>query len=136
MNCCRRQHFFVFRMGRPLLTFIRDSLVAPGGAVIYHTFCKGCELFGRPKKARGTGISFYVPSSHLVSRLEEVLTTVRHVLDVVIRTASCSSLESLLPYSKAGKYSWIKCGPSLMDAPAPTFVQSNLQFAMTKLTSK
>ena len=37
---------------RPLLPIIRDCLVAPGGAVIYHTFCKGCEKFGRPKKVR------------------------------------------------------------------------------------
>lgn len=37
---------------KPLLPVIRDSLVTPGGFVVYHTFMEGCEKFGSPKKAR------------------------------------------------------------------------------------
>ena len=35
---------------RELFPSLRE-LVAPGGFIVYHTFMKGCEKFGRPRKA-------------------------------------------------------------------------------------
>lgn len=37
---------------RPLLPLLRDSVVRPGGFVVYHTFTEGCRAFGRPKRER------------------------------------------------------------------------------------
>lgn len=37
---------------RPLFSFIKEDLIKPGGFIIYHTFTKGVEKFGKPKKQR------------------------------------------------------------------------------------